>query len=187
MSSAAIGLLGVLVGAFLTQLFATSREWRAQRLEAMVEVASATGRVIGAHERIYELFEGNAVPPITGTQTMAAMRERSDAHLDWRKARSRLEILIAEDVQLLQSIREFEKYRRTATTWIQAYQRDPSKFRMVDYAEIQSETWQGMRAARYEIMEAARQRLRKDARLDGRIRSRFATLRPEVVKQSREA
>lgn len=56
MFAALIGLLGVLVGGILTQFFALSNDWRNRRMEAMVATVSASIRVLGAHERMYDLF-----------------------------------------------------------------------------------------------------------------------------------
>lgn len=57
MIAALAGLFGVLVGVFLSQVFAIAHESRARRLDALVGLVAASGRMIGAYERLFELFE----------------------------------------------------------------------------------------------------------------------------------
>ena len=58
MTAALIGLLGVFFGVFLSQVFTVGQESRAKRLDALVSIVAASGRMIGAYERLFELFEG---------------------------------------------------------------------------------------------------------------------------------
>lgn len=174
MLAALLGVFGVFVGAFLTQVFATSAEWRSRRLEAMVEVAAASGRMIGAHERLFELFLGDTSPPLSDDRVVMALRERSEAHYNWRAARARLEIVIADDPEIYKAMNEFERCRVMATKWITAYQKKGSEFRFGDYRKIDHESWVGMRAARITLMRCARLRSQRDARWNGRLRLRFA-------------
>jgi hypothetical protein len=169
MLSALLGLIGVLVGAFLTQLFTASSEWRSRRLEAMVAVTSASARVIGAHERLYELFIGGRSPSLSDERVIRALTERSDAHNDWRISRSRLIILIADDQQLIEAIDRFEEWRKSATPWVHAYLENPDVFNHEDYRELQTKAWAGMRAARIEIGDLSRVRSQRDAQLRDRL------------------
>ena len=174
MLSALLGLIGVLVGALLTQLFAASGEWRNRRLEAMVAVVAAGSRVIGAHERLHELFVGAGNnPPLSDERVIRALTERSEAHNDWRIARSSLFILIPDDQPLIEATDRFETYRRAGTKWVHAYLKDTQGFQKDDVKEIQSEAWIGMRESRVEIGALSRMRSQRDARWDGRLRQRF--------------
>jgi len=174
MLSALLGLIGVLVGALLTQLFTASSEWRSRRLEAMVAIAAASSRVIGAHERLHELFvgEGNN-PPLSDERVVRALTERSEAHNDWRTARSRLYIIIPDDQLLIEATDRFEKYRRAGTKWVHEYLKDVQGFHREDVKDIQTEAWVGMREGRIEIGGLCRTRSQRDARWDGHLRQRF--------------
>jgi hypothetical protein len=174
MLAALLGVFGVFVGAFLTQIFATSAEWRSRRLEAMVEVAAASGRMIGAHERLFELFIGDTSPPLSEDRAVMALRERSDARYNWRAARARLEIVIADDPEIYKAMNEFERCLVMATKWITAYQEEGSNFRFSNYGRIDRESWVGMRAARVMLMRCARLRSQRDAQWNGRLRLKFA-------------
>ena len=174
MLPALLGLSGVLVGAVLTQLFATSREWRSRRLEAMVALAAACGRVIGAHERIYELFQGADAPPLTSDRVIRALTERSDAHNEWRIACSRLEILIADDARLNQAVDEFNENRAAESKWVLAYLAEGEDFHFANFAELDNKSWTGMRAARQDIMALSRVRSARDASWITRLRLMFS-------------
>jgi hypothetical protein len=174
MLAALLGVFGVFVGAFLAQIFATSAEWRSRRLEAMVEVAAASGRMIGARERLFELFIGDTSPPLSDDRAVTAFRERSDAHYNWRAARSRLEIVIADDPEIYKAMNEFERFRVMATEWVAAYQKEGSNFRFSNYKRIDRESWVGMRAARVMLMRCARLRSQRDAQWNGRLRLKIA-------------
>ena len=54
MLPALLGLLGVLAGAPLTQIFTATSERRGRRLDALVQWTVASGRVVSAHEHLYE-------------------------------------------------------------------------------------------------------------------------------------
>lgn len=56
MIAALIGLIGVLVGVFLSQVFTMAHESRAKRLDALVSIVAGPGRMIGAYERIFEFL-----------------------------------------------------------------------------------------------------------------------------------
>lgn len=57
---------GVLVGVFLSQVFTIAHESRARRLDALVGLVAASGRMIGAYERLLELFEGGRYVAASG-------------------------------------------------------------------------------------------------------------------------
>jgi hypothetical protein len=122
MLTAAIGLLGVAVGALLSQLLAAARERRSRRLDALADAAAACARVLGAQERIYDLFAGGDAPSLATAPTEAALTERSEALADWRAAEARLLMLIPEDRELLAAVEAFGKKRALATKWIRVYQ-----------------------------------------------------------------
>lgn len=165
MLAALLGLCGVLVGAVLTQLLAVSAERHRTRLEAMVEVAVASSRVLGAHERLYEmLFLGGEIPPVASERANAALKERSEAHYDWRSARSRLEILIAEDAQLYDAMKKFEEFRDQATDWVRAYVQQGTSYDYTKHLNSQVQAWNGMRTTRHELMEISRVRAERDSR-----------------------
>jgi hypothetical protein len=179
MLAAFLGVCGVFAGAVLTRIFANSAEWRSRRLEAMVQVAAASGRVIGVHEYLYGFFLNEQSPPLSEDRVIMAFRERSAAHNEWRSARARLEIVITDDPDFYRAMNEFETYRMMATDWTDAYQKEGSEFDYKDYASVDKESWRGMRSARYKIMACARNRSQRDARWNGRLRLRFA--KPDVV------
>jgi hypothetical protein len=190
MLSALLGLIGVLVGALLTQLFAASSEWRNRRLDAMVAVAAASSRVIGAHERLHELFVGGESPPLSDERVIRALTERSDAHNDWRIARSRLIILIPDDQRLIDATDRFERYRRTGTRWVHAYLKDVQGFLPEDIKDLQTDAWVGMRESRIEIGNLCRMRSQRDTRWGGRLRRQFmppATPKQRVIAESEKA
>jgi hypothetical protein len=174
-----LGVCGVFAGAVLTRIFANPAEWRSRRLEAMVQVAAASGRVIGVHEYLYGFFLHEQSPPLSEDRVITAFRERSAAHNEWRSERARLEIVITDDPDFYRAMNEFETYRMMATEWTGAYQKEGSEFDYKDYANVDKESWRGMRSARYEIMACARNRSQRDARWNGRLRLRFA--KPDVV------
>lgn len=182
MLPALLGLIGVLVGALLTQLFAASSEWRSRRLEAMVDITAASSRVIGAHERLHELFVGGGEnPPLSDERVIRALTERSDAHNDWRIARSRLTILIPDDQRLIEATDRFDRYRQTGTKWVRAYLVDVQGFHQEDVKDLQTDAWVGMRQCRIAIADLCRMRSQRDARWDGRLRQRF--MRPAIPKE----
>jgi hypothetical protein len=171
--TAITGVVGVAVGALLTQIFAASAEWRARRLEAMVQVAVASGRVIGAHERLFDLFVGDGSPSPSDDRVTIALRERSEAHYVWRTSRATLEIVVADDQDFHDVMNQFDRCRIRATEWILAYQRAGVKFRFADYADVEKKSWEGMRAARYGLVQHARILSQRDARWNGRLRLKF--------------
>jgi hypothetical protein len=107
MFAALIGVFGVLVGGILTHLFAISNEWRNRRMEAMVAGVTASIRVLSAHERVYDLFQGRSAPPLTDDRAIRALTERGEAFTEWRIARARLEIVVPDDERLKQAMDRF--------------------------------------------------------------------------------
>jgi hypothetical protein len=185
MLAALLGLCGVLVGAVMTQIFSMSSERRTRRLEAMVKVAVASSRVIGAHERLYEIvFLGDLIPSVDSDYVSAALKERSDAHHNWRAARSELEILIGYDAQLRQSIREFEICRVECTKWVSAYIKAGPSFDRSQFVDPQRNAWEGMRDARHGFMAASRSRSELDSRWGGRWLP--STVRRQIVEYKRD-
>ena len=112
---------GVLVGVFLSQVFTIAHESRARRLDALVGLVAASGRMIGAYERLFELFEGGTSPPLDEDRVVAVTSERLSAHTEWREAQARAEILLADDSDLYAVVSDFETVRSTATAWARAY------------------------------------------------------------------
>lgn len=161
--AAALGLLGVLVGAVLTQVLTQAQEGRGRRLEALVAVIAASGRVIGAHERLFELFEQGTSPPLSDERAARAATERSDAHAEWRSARARVEILFAGDAELLALMDVFDESRVRATGWVRAYYRAGDTFDFRAGAEDERASWLGMRESRGRLIRAAKARAARPA------------------------
>jgi hypothetical protein len=162
--AALIGLIGVLVGVFLSQMFTMAHESRAKRLDALVSIIAASGRMIGAYERLFELFEGGTSPPLHEDRVVQVTTERLSAHTQWREARARLEILLADDARLHAIVDDFEVIRADATRWARAYFQTGEAFNFADYAEIQRKSWEEMKAARQNLILAARHRAASDSR-----------------------
>ena len=186
MIAALLGISGVLVGAVLTQLFATSSEWRNRRLIAMVEVAAASGRVVGADDRLYEILHGGNTPPLTDSRVVAALTERNEAHYDWRRARAQVEILIADDKRLDQAMDHLAVHRAEASVWILTYLKDGEYFKYADFTEVDKRSWRGMRAARFEIMDYSCLRSRLDARWFSLLSLRFSGYRAKHIPRVNE-
>jgi hypothetical protein len=104
--SALIGLFGVLVGASLSQIFATTQESRAKRLDGLAGIVAASGRMIGAYERLFELFEGGFSPPLHEDRVVQVTTERLSAHTEWREACARVEIILADDRRLRAAVND---------------------------------------------------------------------------------
>src|SRR5229473_770636 len=119
----------------------------------MVGVAVASGRVIGAHDRLYDLLQSTEIPALTSDRAVAAIKERSDAHVEWRAARARLDIVIAEDVQLYSAMERFEVSRGKGSRWVMEYLKEGENFRPSEFSELQRDAWQGMRTARHDMMD----------------------------------
>ena len=164
MIAALIGLFGVLVGVFLSQVFTVVHESRAKRLDALVSIVAASGRMIGAYERLFELFEGGVSPPLDEDRVVQVTTERLSAHTQWREARARLEILLADDAQLHAIVDDFEVIRAGATRWARAYFQTGEAFNFADHAETQLKAWEGMKATRQSLILAARHRAASDSR-----------------------
>ena len=174
MSAAFLGLFGVLVGAFLTHLLTISNEWRNRRMEAMVASVTACIRVLGAHERIYDLFQGGRAPPLTDDRAIRALAERGEAFTEWRIARARLEIVVADDERLRQAIDRFNAAYGEADVWVSAYLKEGEDFRFADVKDHESEIWTEMHAARHSIITRCQIRSQRDVRWRERIRLAFS-------------
>ena len=173
MITATVGLLGVMVGAFLSHWFATSKEWRTRRMDALVNLTGAAARVTGAHERLHDLiFRTSTVPDIADPRVESAMVERSAAHAEWRRARSAVDILMSDDVGLVNRMDEFER-RRAANTlgWIRAYQTQGAQFVPATHASSQHSIWVAFGEDRRQLVTAAQQRVRNDLHILARLRA----------------
>jgi hypothetical protein len=177
-TAALIGLFGVLVGVFLSQVFTVALESRAKRLDALVSIVAASGRMIGAYERLFELFEGGASPPLHEDRVVQVTTERLTAHTQWREARARLEILLADDAQLHAIVNDFEVIRADATRWARAYFQAGEAFDFADYAETERKAWEGMKAKRQSLILAARRRAAGDSRWLMRLPVRRRQVQP---------
>lgn len=164
MIAALIGLFGVLVGVFLSQVFTVALESRAKRLDALVGIVAASGRMIGAYERLFELFEGGTSPALHEERVVQVTTERLSAHTQWREARARVEILLADDAQLHTVVNDFETIRADATRWARAYFQVGEAFNFADHAETERKAWEGMKAARQSLILVARRRAARDSR-----------------------
>jgi hypothetical protein len=88
---------------------------------------AASTRVLGAHERMYDLFRGRAAPPLSDDLAIRAITERSEAFLEWRIARARLEIVVSDDELLKQAVDRFNKSHADANAaWVSSRLRRPS-------------------------------------------------------------
>ncbi len=174
MFAALFGFFGVLVGGILTHLFAISNEWRNRRMEAMVASVTASIRVLSAHERIYDLFQGKGTPPLTDDRAIRALAERSEAFTEWRIARARLEIVVSDDERLNQAIDRFNAAYGAAGGWVSAYLKEGEDFHFGDFAGAQNKIWKEMRAARHDIITRCQVRSRQDAHWRERIRLAFS-------------
>jgi hypothetical protein len=162
--SGLIGLFGVLVGVFLSQIFTITQESRAKRLDALVGIVAASGRMIGAYERLFELFEGGSSPPLHEDRVVQVASERLSAHTEWREACARVEIILADDRHLSAAVNDFEIPRVEATLWARAYFQKGETFVFAEYDETQRMAWEGMKAARHRLIASAQQRAAADSR-----------------------
>ena len=161
--SAIIGLFGVLVGAFLSQAFTITQESRAKRLDALAGIVAASGRMIGAYERLFELFESGSSPPLDENRVVQVTSERLSAHTEWREACARVEIILADDRHLRAAVNDFEIPRADATRWARTYFQSGEAFVFAEHADAEHAAWEGMRAARLRLIAAAQQRAAKDS------------------------
>jgi hypothetical protein len=175
MFAALIGFFGVLVGGVLTHLFSLSNDWRNRRMEAMVATVSASIRVLGALERMYDLFQQKDSPLLTDDRVIRALTERSEAFLEWRIARARLEIVVSDDKLLEDAVNGFnENFLKENNIWISPYLKEGALFRFGDIADQETAIWKEMCAARYDIITRCQVRSRQDARWRERIRLAFS-------------
>ena len=154
MLSATLGLVGVLVGAFVSQRLSAAWQRRRERLEALVALVAASARVIGAHERLYELI-AHGTAEAASEQIQRAFIERSDAHAEWRTANARAAILMPQNEHLHTAMRGFGRARASATHWIQQYQRLGASFSFADYEDSQVNSWRAMRQTRTLLIAAS--------------------------------
>lgn len=165
MQAAIVGLVGVLLGALLSYSFTTSHEWRAKRLEALVDVVGAAGRVIGAHERLHEILSSGGSPLASEPRMSAALAERSESHADWRRAYARAGILVLDDRRIESILSDFDQARASATSsWVGAYISQQQEFDFAQFAEVQEVLWRKMRDARRDLITASRRRVYLDMR-----------------------
>jgi DNA transposition AAA+ family ATPase len=153
MLTASLGLIGVLIGAFVSQTLSASWHRRRERLEALVALVAANTRLIGAHEHLHSLIV-YAELTSTSEQAQRAITERSDAHAEWRTAHARTAILIPQNESLHAAIARFARAREAATVWIRDYQRLGSAFSFADYKESEDEAWRAMHRARLDLIAA---------------------------------
>lgn len=162
MLTAALGLIGVLIGAFVSQALSASWQRRRERLEALVALVAANARVIGGHERLFDLvFYGAAAG--TSEQIQRAFIERGDAHAEWRTAHARAAILIPGNEPLDAAIARFRVARESADAWVAEYQRLGSAFSFDDHKESERESWKAMRQARWDLIAAGQVIVQDDA------------------------
>lgn len=174
MFAALIGFLGVLVGGILSHFFAISADWRNRRMDAMVASVTASTRLLGAHERIHDLFFGGIAPSLTDDRAIRAFVESSEALVEWRIARARLEIVVFDDKLLGGAIDDFNNTYRKDSSWMSNYLKEGDKFNFAAIADKEEEIWKEMRAARHVIITRCQVRSRQDARWRERIRLAFS-------------
>jgi hypothetical protein len=174
MLTALLGFIGVLVGAILTYLFSISNEWQNRRLETMVAVVTASARVVGAHERMYGLFQEGGTPPLTDDRAARALTELGEAHSEWRIARARAAILIPDDEPLNEAIVRFTDSREAATELYLDYPRLGVNYRFSDHKDREHQAWEQIRDARRSIVTCCQIRSQKDSRLHERLRLPFS-------------
>src|SRR5579863_7535285 len=152
MLAALLGFLGIFVGAILTYLFSISSEWRNRRLDTMVAIVTASTRVVGAHERLYGLFQLGDSPPLTDDRSVRALGELGEAHNEWRIARARASILISDDASLKGAMDLLSQSREAATECYLDYPKLGVGFQFSDYADRERDAWLQMRSARSDIV-----------------------------------
>jgi hypothetical protein len=162
MLAATLGLLGVLVGAFVSHALSASWQRRRERLDALVVLVAATARVIGAKERLFDLVFYGALPA-TSDQVQQALTDRADAHAEWRTAHARAAILIPANEPLNAAVERFRLARDSADAWIIEYLRLGAAFSFADHKEGEHESWQAMRQARLDCIAAAQVIVLEDA------------------------
>ena len=109
------------------------------------------------------MTEGGTSPPLHEERVVQVTTERLSAHTQWREARARLEILLADDAQLHAVVNNFETIRAGATRWARAYFQSGEAFNVADYAETARKAWEGMNTTRQSLILAARHRAASDS------------------------
>lgn len=164
MLTAGLGLVGVLVGAFLSHGLTASWQRRKERLEALVALVAANARVIGAHERLYDLFLDGNGPGVASEQSQRALVERGEARAALQTAQARAAILIPGNEPLESAMEDFRRARCAAAVWIRRYQQLGPAFSFGEYEEQDREAWLALRAARDDVIAACQAVASLDAR-----------------------
>jgi hypothetical protein len=102
--------------------------------------------------------------PLNEERVVRVTTERPSAHTEWREARARAEILLADDAQLHTVVNDFETVRADATRWARVDFQNGEAFNFADYAENEHRSWEGMKAAWQSLIMAARRRAAVDSR-----------------------
>lgn len=132
---------------------------------ALVALAAASARVIGAHERLYDLIAPGAFAAARSRPLSSKrLSERLDAHAEWRTAHARAAILIPRNEPLHAAISAFGRARATAIVWILDYQRHGPSFSFADHEESEMASWQAMRQARLDLIVAGQAIVLEDER-----------------------
>jgi hypothetical protein len=117
MFAAAIGLLGVLLGAVLSYGLSAIATRRRALGDALVEMFALSTRVTIAHDRLDGLAE-NSMPSGASNEFAGALTERDEAFMQWQIALARLELLIREPCELWGPIYDFHHYSASARAQI---------------------------------------------------------------------
>lgn len=140
----------------------------------MVAVGTASTRVVGAHERVYGLFQGGNAPPLTDDRALRALAELGGAHNECRIAPARAAILIPDDEPLTEATARFGDCREAATDCYMDYHRLGVNYRFSEHADREHEAWEQLRDARRSIVNCCQIRARKDAHPHERLRLPFS-------------
>lgn len=166
MLTALIGVIGVVCGAVVASLLATTRDRRIDRTDALIQLVTAAANVIAAHERLHELsvVEGTLDPH--AERGRLALQARTDAHAGWRVATARTRILMPTATRLTGAMDNFDHARASATPWVHA-QISPSVATArgsYNLDEAEHAAWTTMRASRHLLIEAAQEIAVHDSR-----------------------
>jgi len=120
-----------------------------------VDLVAASSRVIGTHERLYDPVVGGAPPDPSSDQASCALVERTEAHVGWRAANARAQILIPDNRSLHDGIDRINHRRGSSTVSIREYQRLGPSFDLGPHDDAQRTAWEEMRRGRYDLIAAA--------------------------------
>lgn len=165
MLTALSGVIGVVCGAVVASLLATTRDRRTARTDTLIEVVTAAANVIAAHERLHELsfVEGTLDPH--EERGRLALQARTDAHASWRVATARTRILMPTATRLIVAMDSFDHARASATPWVHAKMGFAGAAgNSADLAEEQHAAWIAMRAGRHSLIDAAQEIAARDSR-----------------------